>query len=340
MAAISEAARAANVTPPELLYLLSLTEPALLTPDLVARSVAWRPATTSYPAAPPLERPADETWILLEEWREQWADPVAPEAVLCLAWIYGAGTTETPEFWADAHPAEVVQARNEIMDGARSAVERLGLEHITAESVRWHIDRCLEEAPTGQPWPEALAGARSALLLGDLPQALRLLLDAVVTGEEGEARATELAELARRLGVLDLAGALLEGAGSGPRQAIVAARLCLSRGARTAPAQPDAALALRLVVALDQPLVEADQALVALREAPGAWTLEDQWIFASAAAWLARRGLAAEAWGKARRDAGKWKSEDAVLASLWGRLAKRRRPTPEDLRDWMDRCPL
>ena len=340
MAAICEAARRANVTAPELLYLLSLTEPALLTPDMVARAVAWRPATTSYPAAPPLERPADETWILLEEWRLTWTAPADPDALVALAWIYGAGTTETAEFWADAHPAELVQSRNEITEGAASAAERLGLSALTAEGVAELIDQQLAGAPTGGPWSEALPAAREALLGGDPPAALRLLLDASVTEEERPARAAELAELARRLGLLDLAETLVGHAGDAPRRAVVAARISLNQGAGAGPIPSDADLALRLVEALDRPLVEADRQLVALREGPGAWTVSDQWLYASAAAWLTRRGLAADAWARARRDAGRWKTDDPCLASLWVRMAKRRRPTPEDLRDWMDRCPL
>lgn len=331
----------AGVYPPDLLYLISLTEPRLLTPDLVARAVAWRPPTTSYPAAPPLERPADETWVLLEEWLAGEPDPADPASLVTLCWIYGAGTAETCEFWASNHPSDLVQARNEITQGAATAASLLGLEHISPSCLSERIDAWSAESQTGLPWSEALASARGALLVGSMPRALRTLLDAVpFTDAESSARAVELAELARRLGLLDLSATLLGAGGEGPRHAVVAARLGLCMGRRVPVGEGELGLSLRLIAALDQPLADADRALVALREGAEPCSVEDQWLYACAAAWLARRGLAGEAWGRARRDAARWRSDDPALMSLWGRLAKRRRPTPEDLRDWMDRCPL
>ena len=199
-----------------------------------------------------------------------------------------------------------------------------------------------------------LPAHREALLSGKLYRALLLLLAAAPADplEHGAVAVAE-ADVLRRLGLLDVADArlaaaedLLVGVARSSRAALDA-QIAVARGrlALASEGQPETCRAgkdraSRLVWALAARPRAADVALCALRHDHEDWDLDDQFRFSWSASWLGAQGLMGEAWEQMRRDAAEWRTEDPVLAALWQRLARRTRPTSEDLRAWLERCPV
>lgn len=346
-------AEAAGVlAPTDLLFLLVITAPLLLTPDLIGRAIAWRAPGPGLAPPPPLDRPADETWHLLCTWRLAHTNPNSPEARRALAWIFGSGTTETPAAWASDHP-RVARVAYEILDaGADRAAAALGLGEDRVASLAALLARAGPGAPL--PVDEALSAHRDEILGGRLYGALRLLLDtAPADALERAAVAVAEAEVLRRLGLLDIADARLASAEGGlvneppaarrPLEAAIAVtqgRLALSSEGLPETCKNLTDRASRLVWALAARPRAADVVLSALRQDEEPWDLADQFRFSWSAAWLATQGWMGSAWDQMRQDAMEWRTEDPALAGLWQRLARRQRPTSEDLRAWLERCPV